>query len=173
MTREAPKRRGRKPHDEKSYSSAERMGIMMLAVQEGVPHTAEKFKMPERTIYSWFREEGGIAEVRAYVESKASASFMRAIDAACNEVVKRLANATDEQVMVTFRKMLEVGTTDKLYQREPADEAGGSRKIVFQVLEAPTGEEAQRKPRKRNGKRNGKQDDPIEGEFEEVEDAFD
>jgi len=105
-----------------------RLGIMFVALQEGVPVTAARFGVPEATVYNWFKEEGGIQLIRDYVTASASVAFQRVIQSTCDELIKRMHQAKSEELFLSFRKMLEVGEKAGLVRASAggAGEAGES-----------------------------------------------
>lgn len=90
-----------------TFPRHERMAIMLDAVGIGVPAAAKKYEMSSTTLYGWFREEGGLTEVREYVESRMEVSFHESLEAAFEELKLRMAGATDAQLFATLRKKLQ------------------------------------------------------------------
>lgn len=89
------------------YPRHMRLGIMLVAIQDGVPSTAQQFDIPERTIYGWFAQEGGLTAVREYAQSAAENSFTKLIQKACDELYSRMEDASDDELFASFRKMLD------------------------------------------------------------------
>lgn len=103
-----------------------RLGIMFMALQEGVTPIAKRFEIPESTLYTWFREEGGIQEIREYVAETASVALQRLVQVTCDELQSRMLDAPTPELFETFRKMLEVGETSGLVRRRRGGSGSGS-----------------------------------------------
>ncbi len=82
---------------------------MLLALREGVVVAAEKTETPEPTIYTWFQQAGGLAEVRSFVEAASAVTLSRAEQAVYEEVERRLRGGKmpDTELMTTFRRLVE------------------------------------------------------------------
>ena len=100
------------------YTEAERVGTMALALERSVATVSEQVKIPERTIYEWFEQAGGIAEVRAFTDAARGKALSEASRVLCDEVAKRgrAGDLPTDELMTTFREML----------RSEADTHGGS-----------------------------------------------
>jgi len=92
----------------KTYTERERLGTLFLALREGVVSASRTTKVPQRTIYQWFEDAGGVAEVRGFVSERAVVALSRAEAAVCEEVVRRAAMMGDNDLMITFRELLRV-----------------------------------------------------------------
>lgn len=160
----------------------ERLGIMFLALQHGVTAVSEQFNIPESTLYMWFREEGGIQEVREYVASRASVAFQRVIQAACDELSARMHDAPNDELFASFRKMIEVGDTVRPRGRKGGGESerspeGTPSPITLQFIGSPAlPEGSPRSESQGNAKpghsvsENAPPEDVVDGE---VTDVFD
>jgi hypothetical protein len=72
----------------RTYTETERIGLMVMAVEHGIPHAAKAGNMAESTIYSWLQKAGGIAQVRSFVEETEFASKLAAKSAVYRQVIK-------------------------------------------------------------------------------------
>ena len=113
-----------------TYDPAERFALMLEAVQTNPYAVAREHNIPKTTLYGWFEEFGGLGSVRAVLEEAAVQSQFAAVRAIYDEVAKRATKLGDEQLMVTFRHMLE--------QAKPAGEApqagpAQAQQVVVQV----------------------------------------
>jgi hypothetical protein len=156
-----------------------RLGIMLVAIQDGVPSTAEQFDIPERTIYGWFAQEGGLTAVREYAQAAASNSFTKLIQKACDELYSRMEEASDDELFASFRKMLDtaeeaglVGVRSEKKRRGESEESPGhppgTPSIVLQFVPpapaiAPPGSKSE-------SESPAQGEDVVEGE---VTDVFD
>lgn len=89
------------------YPKHMKMGIMLMAVQDGVVETSKALNVPQGTIYGWFKQEGGLNAIREYTQAAATNSFTKLIQATCDELHSRMQNAPDDELYETFRKMLD------------------------------------------------------------------
>ncbi len=89
----------------------ERMQIMMLAASEGIRAAVDASGVPEQTVYHWFSESGaGIGEYREFLASYTDGAQLKAYGAVYDEVIKRLGSMDNDELMVTFRKMIDAQT---------------------------------------------------------------
>lgn len=90
------------------YTETQILGTLLIAIREGVPTAARVTKVPQRTIYNWFDERGGLAEIRNYVNIRADHALSAASEAIANEVLRRAEGGkiADEDLMETFRTIL-------------------------------------------------------------------
>lgn len=89
------------------YPKHMKLGIMIIAVQDGVPEAAKQFDIPQGTIYGWFKQEGGLNAIREYTQAAATNSFTKLIQRTCDELHLRMKDAPDDELYETFRKMLD------------------------------------------------------------------
>ena len=158
----------------------ERLGIMFIAVSNGVSAASKQFDVPRQTIYHWFREEGGFEEINAYVESAARVGFNKLQTTLYEEIERRMQDASDEELFESFRKLMpgnapqEAPLTKR--QRRERGESDGSPvptqvpgvTLVFNTPSLPEGEKAP-PPEAVDTK---SEDDTVEGEVKVV-DVFD
>jgi hypothetical protein len=92
----------------RSYTDAERIGLMTVALDKGVEATAKQAGVPVRTVYEWFGAAGGIANIRAFANEAAGRAISDAKRAVCEQIAQDVASMDKEQLAITFRKLLEV-----------------------------------------------------------------
>lgn len=114
----------------RSYSETEKIGTMLMALNEGVPVAAQRTETPMPTIYEWFNEGGGILKVRSFLESAMLNAGFAAKRAVYDEVVKRAPQAQDTEVFVTFREMMR----EAAGQGPAAAQAGAQAAATLQVV---------------------------------------
>src|SRR3990167_2432721 len=108
------------------YPRHARLGLMFMALQSSVARVAKQYGIPSETLYSWFREEGGIQEIREYVASSAGVAFQRLVQLTCDELALRLKDSSSEELFSSFRKMLEVGERTGLVKAGSRGVGGGA-----------------------------------------------
>ena len=91
----------------KSYTPAERLALMMCALRDGLSETARRREVPRGTIASWFTEYGGIEAVRKRLMAEAFSDFVLAEKSIYDAVVHRADELPADELMVTFRKLVE------------------------------------------------------------------
>jgi len=93
----------------RSYSDFERVAVMSIALTHGIAYAVKATKTPERTVYSWFADAGGLAEIRNFANMAAENSVAKAEQALCDEVARRLLleDTDTDQLLITYRKLLE------------------------------------------------------------------
>lgn len=106
------------------YKSHERMGIMFFAIQTSVEEAAEVAGVTKDTIYRWFQEEGGIVQIKEYVQSKVEVSLHETIDLFLGELPNRLEGMSNKEYFSTFRELLHAGEKAGLFTK-PAIQRGG------------------------------------------------
>lgn len=94
--------------ESKTYTSQEKFGIMQVALATSVEEAATEFHCSTISIYKWFKEVGGIREIREYVSSKAGITLYKAITTFLEDLDRRLEEASEEEYFETFRKLLSV-----------------------------------------------------------------
>ena len=123
-------------------SRAERMGIMFFALQTSIEQAAEEYAVAKDTIYRWFKEEGGLAEVRAFLASKVEASLHSTIDMFLKDMPRRLKGLDDEEYFDTFRTLLASAEKAGLFRdAPPASTAPSSRRQAGSSETSPEGTE--------------------------------
>lgn len=63
------------------YTETEKLGTMLMALELGVAETVKQTDTPRPTIYSWFRESGGIPAVHAFLDETVFSAKAQAISA--------------------------------------------------------------------------------------------
>ena len=91
----------------RSYAPAERMAIMMRALRDGVSATARRHDVPRSTVVGWFSDYGGIEEVRERLMAESFSDFVRAEQSVYDAVAKRADELPADELMMTFRKLVE------------------------------------------------------------------
>lgn len=151
-----------------------RLGIMFMALQSSIPQAAKLFKVPESTLYAWFREEGGIQEVREYVAEKANVSFQRLVQVMCDELSSRMEGAPNDELFASFRKMVEAGEgmikKRKRAESESGPEGAPAPSVVLQFSSPPALPEGSRYQGNNEDPEQSPPEDVAEGE---VTDVFD
>lgn len=94
--------------ESRTYTSQEKFGIMQVALATSVEEAATEFSCSTISIYKWFKEVGGIREIREYVSSKAGITLYKAITSFLEDLDRRLEEASEEEYFETFRKLLSV-----------------------------------------------------------------
>lgn len=118
----------------RSYTETEKIGTMLLALEQGGPIAEQKTGVPHTTIYSWFKEAGGIDIIRQYAEARSGHSVLSAKAAIANEMIRRVEALGDEQLAGIFREMLKEAAP----QLAAAAQAGAQ--ATLQVVIQGTGE---------------------------------
>ena len=95
----------------RSYTETEKLGTMLMALEHGVPVAVEQRNVPERTIYQWFEQAGGLTEIRKVSDEARIHAIAEAGRALCVEVTKRVGKLSDDDLMITYRKLLEAEAT--------------------------------------------------------------
>lgn len=105
------------------YTDFERVAVMTIALRDGIVRASVATQTPERTIYSWFADAGGLAEIRNFAVMAADHALSTAEVAICNEVARRagleggfagaFAGMSDGELMLTFRALVEARATAK------------------------------------------------------------
>ena len=91
-----------------TYSEEEKFALMYLCIQSSVKVVSLNEQIPERTLYAWMRQVGGIEKIRSFVASQAEVSFYNLINETAQEIRLRLNDASSEELFETFRKMMDV-----------------------------------------------------------------
>lgn len=109
----------------KQWSETEKLGAIVIAVRDGVQDAARRLGVPDRTIYCWLQDAGGIAEVRALANIRAEEGLSMAERAVYDAVAKRLAKNQigDEDLLRTFRALIEARTEQAPQQAQAAAQA--------------------------------------------------
>lgn len=122
------------------YQPHERMGIMFHALQTSIEEACEVSGVTHQTLYKWFREEGGVTEIKAYVQSKAEVSLHKMLDTFLGDLPRRLQDLDNEEYFETFRSMLSSAEKAGLF-RNPASDVG--KRGGGRSGESPEGTEGQ------------------------------
>ena len=76
---------------------------MLVALRAGVPAAVQQSGVPERTIYQWFQNMGGLAEIRSVANAAADQALSLAGQAICEEVSRRVQDLSDPDLLGAFR----------------------------------------------------------------------
>ncbi len=79
-----------------------------LALRYGVPEASRLTTVPEMTIYQQLWAEGGIKKLKAQLVEQTEASLAAAEQEIFQEITRRAAKMTDEELSVNFRKVVEL-----------------------------------------------------------------
>lgn len=92
----------------RSYTEIEKIGTMLLALQEGVHVAAERGGMPEKTVYTWFYHAGGLKQIREFSLEATGEAILRAKRAFFDEVQRVLGDkqVTPAQLIESFVQVL-------------------------------------------------------------------
>ena len=107
-------------------SRSERMAVMFFALQTSVELAAEEYGVHKDSIYRWFKEEGGLAEVRAYIAARVETSLHHTIDLFLQDLPRRLETLDDETYFDTFQALLNSAEKAGLF-RDRGVGRGGKR----------------------------------------------
>ena len=94
----------------RSYSPTERAGLKWLAVRDGVLTTSRAYGIPTRTLDGWLAADGGLAQVRGFLEDITLSDYLRAERAVYEAVAARAPSLSVDDLMLTFRKLVESRT---------------------------------------------------------------
>jgi hypothetical protein len=75
----------------RSYTETEKIGTMLLALEQGVAATVEQTAIPRPTIYEWFRSSGGLPAVRTFLEETVFSAKSKAM-CAVYDAIRRSAD---------------------------------------------------------------------------------
>jgi transposase-like protein len=92
----------------RTYTPAERMGYVMLAVMDGDSETCRRHGLPRATLQSWLREVGGLTQVREFLQARAVHDFLEA-ERSIYALVRRQADAGEipkEELYQTVRSLI-------------------------------------------------------------------
>ena len=158
----------------------ERLGIMFIAVANGVTAAAKQFDISTRLIYGWFREEGGFTEIAGYVEAAAKVGFNKVTVLLYEEIQIRMKDASDEELFESYRKLMPIQQGDGLTNRQrrergesdgsPVPPQGGVH-LHFNTPSLPEGE-SKEPPKDVDTKSPPPGEDIVEGEAKVI-DVFD
>ena len=91
------------------WEPPQKLGLMMLAVTNGVTETARKHDVPRETLTGWLSSFGGIALVRDYLQDRTFAAFLSMERSLYALVEKRAAAGTihDAELQTTIRRLVD------------------------------------------------------------------
>lgn len=120
----------------RTYTETEKIGTMLLALEQGVPHAAKVTNTPEPTLYQWFQSAGGLSEIRSFAELSVLHSKMGALKAVYDGVGKAVEEGVaGEKLLEVFAKLVEDG------KALPAAAAQAGAQATLQVvIQAKEGE---------------------------------
>lgn len=93
----------------RSYTDREKFAAMHTALEIGVARTVEITGVPQRTLYHWFSDEGGLAEVRSLVQAQTEQSLSSSIMAICRRVSDDVKEIELESLIGIVRTLIESG----------------------------------------------------------------
>ena len=94
----------------RDYSPTERAGLKWLAVRDGVLTTSRAYGVPTTTLDGWLSADGGLGQVRGFLEEITLSDYLRAERAIYEAVVARAPSLSVDDLMLTFRKLVESRT---------------------------------------------------------------
>lgn len=94
----------------RDYSPTERAGLKWLAVRDGVLTTSRAYGVPTTTLDGWLSADGGLGQVRGFLEDITLSDYLRAERAIYEAVVARAPSLSVDDLMLTFRKLVESRT---------------------------------------------------------------
>ncbi len=91
------------------YTDTERLGLMFLALRDGVPETCQRTGIPATTLHTWFQRFSGdtLGAVRAFLNEETEGDYLRAIRAFYAEGIKRAPTLSDKLVVDTLHRLVE------------------------------------------------------------------
>ena len=81
---------GTHPAPKRTYSNFERVAVMTVALKVGVIKAAAATRTPESTIYDWFTNAGGIAEIRRFADMAKDQTLSTFEKAVYDEATRRV-----------------------------------------------------------------------------------
>ncbi len=92
----------------RTYTETEKIGTMLLALRHGVAEAVNAVGVPERTVYQWFEDSGGIAAVRKFADNASGFTIATAAQAVAMEVQRRAeaGNLPADELLETYRALL-------------------------------------------------------------------
>ena len=106
-TPDPPPNVNRSHSDPRNVPGPERLGLMLLAVKDGVNATADAHAVSRRTLTAWLSDYGGSAPVRAWLQAETLGAFLRYEQALYAELVRRLPDTPNDELGMTIRKMID------------------------------------------------------------------
>ena len=91
------------------WEPPEKLGLMMLAVSNGITETSRRHQVPRKTLTDWLSDFGGTARVREFLQDMTYAAFLSA-ERALHALVQRRAEAGEihtEELLTTYRRLVD------------------------------------------------------------------
>ena len=88
------------------YPGPEQLGLMMLAIRDGITATATAHGLPRRTLTRWFEEYGTLTRVREWLHAETLGAYLRCEQDVYREVAHRLPSMPDGELGMTFRALI-------------------------------------------------------------------
>ena len=88
------------------YPGPERLGLMFLAMRDGVYATAREHGVPTRTLASWFVEYGSLPAVQDWLRAETMGSFLRCEQSLYRELERRLPDWPNVELGMTIRALV-------------------------------------------------------------------
>lgn len=94
---------------EHDYPDPARLGLMLLAVRDGVTETAKRRGVPRRTLQHWLEDYGGVKRVQAWLQAETAGAFLRFEQAIYAAAIRQLEGGTinQEELGMTLRKLID------------------------------------------------------------------
>ena len=89
-----------------TYPGPERLGLMFLAMRDGVYATAREHGVPTRTLASWFVEYGSLPAVQEWLRAETLGSFLRCEQSLYRELERRLPDWPNDELGMTLRALV-------------------------------------------------------------------
>lgn len=120
----------------RSYTETEKIGTMLLALEQGVAATVEQTSVPRPTIYEWFRSSGGLPAVRTFLDETVFSAKAKAMSAVYDAIRRSAEGDKLGPEMVDALSKLVVERAD--LRAQAAAQAGAQ--ATLQVVIQGTGE---------------------------------
>ena len=89
----------------RSYTKAEKLGAIVIAVRESVPEASRLLAIPQNTIYTWLHDAGGVKEVRELANARAEEALSKSEVAIYEAAARRAAKANEADLYLTYRSL--------------------------------------------------------------------
>lgn len=116
------------------YPGPERLGLMFLAMRDGVYATAREHGVPTRTLASWFVEYGSLPAVQDWLRAETLGSFLRAEQSIYRELERRLPDWPNDEMGMTVRALINARVTIPAEQaREAQPQAAAQANVTVTI----------------------------------------